>query len=762
MMPSPRSVLPGPAGWLAGALAGLLFGAPALSQPALPSPGYASSVHLLFNAPHLNGTEAEFEEDVRAMLSVTHGPYARVGAYIYATIHMPWTQNLANPTLWSPSAASLNPILQRLESRGLEFHLALLGGMSRSTWTYDPAFIEDRRNAQWYGDGTILKSSPAMPSWAGTYASASRYARKLRRHMEAKNRAAGRLLVSLRKAYPETFVSASGDGEAELNLGGLDYALPYEQQAIADYSPFAILEFRDWIRHTGLYADGAPFEGQGFESGGAPYQGDSGLGAFNAAFGTTFTSWNLRYFDWSPDDPIDGDPKAIPATAYNAAGWSPLPTSGPEFIDGGFDAPRSWNVPSAAFWELWLRFRQEMLHHYVSDFADWITTSPDGAGTTFEEGRFFTHQIPADYLSGRYPGHPDPAPRLLTSASTLDAAVPRHGRIGLTVFDVFDGTRTWATSQYLVPEIRNRNVPSWGLMEYNPSWPEGGNDPDVAGIQQRFRTAVEAGAHVVNFHTWDHFFSAVYTANFQAFSAVMAQHLYQPRDAATTAYAPPPVSGVEGRHVKDRIALTWSTELRFPEGDAFEWTSWPDFSHYEVWAGPTPDFDTTSGRRLGSAFEASFESLSLRVSDRYFKVRAISTRAVPGALSAAWSGGFYTVLPCRVLDTRETTGPSAGAPAFSPYTSRVIQIANTCGIPANASSVSANLTVVDPTAAGSIRAVPGDETPTKALASLFRARRTVANNVILTLASDGSGTALVRNDSPGDTHVIIDVNGFNR
>src|SRR6202008_2269525 len=48
---------------------------------------------------------------------------------------------------------------------------------------------------------------------------------------------------------------------------------------------------------------------------------------------------------------------------------------------------------------------------------------------------------------------------------------------------------------------------------------------------------------------------------------------------------------------------------------------------------------------------------------------------------------FYTVTPCRVLDTRSGTKPASG-------TTYTLQITGTCGVPASAQSVAANLTVV--------------------------------------------------------------------
>jgi hypothetical protein len=724
----------------------------------LPPPSYESSVHVLFDAPGLFGPDDVFDASAGSILRLPHGPYARLGVYSWLTVSMPWGVDPNTPALTSPTYPFLAELAQRAQSRSLELHAAFLGGMSRSTWTYDAAFAEDRRNAQWYQDGTILRDSPLMG--AGTvWATPSRYARKLRRHMESKNRELARLLVRLRKEFPETFISASGDGEAELNYGGVDLARPYEAQVIADYSPFAILEFRDWIQHGGLYAEGEAHAGQGMPGGGVAYQGDAGLAAFNTAYGTSFTSWSLRYFDWSLTDPVDGDPRAIPQAVYGGTGWSALPAEGPDFVDGGFDASRSWGQPSAAFHALWLTFRKEMLHHYVEDFADWYTTTPDDEGTTFEEERFFTHQIPADYLEGTSPGSPAPNRRLLTSASTLDTSIPRNGRLGLTVFDVFTGSGYLDTSLNLTGEIRRRQIPSWGLMEYSPSWPNGGNDPNIAGVTARIQRVVDAGAHVINFCTWPHFFSDYYTSNRLAFTAFLTNARVLPRDKNTTAYVLPRVRGLRGDRRDGWATLRWRPEVFF--GDpTWSWSAWPALDRFEVWRGATPGFAPPAGVKAGTTKSTSFTDVAPDPTRPFYRVVPMPATGLAGEISAPWAQGFYTVTPCRAVDTRESTGDSAASPALGPQSERVFTLAGKCGIPENATAVSVNLTVADETAAGYLQIVPADVAFTTAQSIHFSPFRVRANNSMLYLATDDTGAVKVRNASEGTTHFIIDVNGY--
>ncbi len=159
-----------------------------------------------------------------------------------------------------------------------------------------------------------------------------------------------------------------------------------------------------------------------------------------------------------------------------------------------------------------------------------------------------------------------------------------------------------------------------------------------------------------------------------------------------------------------------------------------------------------------------------------------------GRLSASWSGGglsswldpentgattvqgidlatpatdFYTLTPCRVLDTRDPSG-LYGGPALAAGIPRSFDLAGLCGIPAEAQAVSVNITVTGPTATGYLRAYPGGVIPPLASAINFSAGQTRANNAILPLAADGQGTLTFEASlaTAGAVHLIVDVNGY--
>jgi PKD repeat protein len=121
--------------------------------------------------------------------------------------------------------------------------------------------------------------------------------------------------------------------------------------------------------------------------------------------------------------------------------------------------------------------------------------------------------------------------------------------------------------------------------------------------------------------------------------------------------------------------------------------------------------------------------------------------------------GFYTLSPCRVIDTRKPNGPTGG-PILAANAVRIFPVAGSCGIPADARAVSANLTVAGSSAQGAIRVYPTDIGIPVSSAISFRAGQARSNIAMTTLATDGTGTIGVKNDAPGTVHLILDVSGY--
>ncbi len=122
-----------------------------------------------------------------------------------------------------------------------------------------------------------------------------------------------------------------------------------------------------------------------------------------------------------------------------------------------------------------------------------------------------------------------------------------------------------------------------------------------------------------------------------------------------------------------------------------------------------------------------------------------------------WVGqpsAFYTLQPCRLLDTRLPVG-SYGGPAVPAAGKRVVvAVGPRCGIPATARAISLNVTAVTPSAPGYLSFSPGTSVLN------FTTGQTRANNAVVILPSSGLGTLALRNSSTASVHVVIDVNGY--
>jgi hypothetical protein len=143
----------------------------------------------------------------------------------------------------------------------------------------------------------------------------------------------------------------------------------------------------------------------------------------------------------------------------------------------------------------------------------------------------------------------------------------------------------------------------------------------------------------------------------------------------------------------------------------------------------------------------------------------VTSGGTPATLSASYfyappppATRFYTLPPCRVLDTRNAAGPYGG-PALAVQGRRLFQLTGRCGIPSSAVAVSANLTVVS-SGPGYLSLYPGNAFPLGTSSLNFAAGEVRASNTILLLATDGAGTVGVLNGASTGTQFLLDVNGY--
>ncbi|HSD66066.1 MAG TPA: hypothetical protein VLF95_05160 [Vicinamibacteria bacterium] len=87
-------------------------------------------------------------------------------------------------------------------------------------------------------------------------------------------------------------------------------------------------------------------------------------------------------------------------------------------------------------------------------------------------------------------------------------------------------------------------------------------------------------------------------------------------------------------------------------------------------------------------------------------------------------------------------------------------IGGVCGVPSTAITVSVNVTVTQPAAAGHLTLYPGDAAGPPPVSNInFTPGVNRANNAVVLLATNG-GTINVKNESAGTVHFVLDVNGY--
>jgi hypothetical protein len=116
-------------------------------------------------------------------------------------------------------------------------------------------------------------------------------------------------------------------------------------------------------------------------------------------------------------------------------------------------------------------------------------------------------------------------------------------------------------------------------------------------------------------------------------------------------------------------------------------------------------------------------------------------------------GNFYSLTPCRILDTRTISDPLAAS------VPRLIRIAGLCGVPESAQAIVANVTVFEPTSGGWVTLWPTNIEYPGTFTNAFMAGGARANHAVLPLAAGWLvGQAFMAEG--GTLHLIIDVSGY--
>ena len=142
--------------------------------------------------------------------------------------------------------------------------------------------------------------------------------------------------------------------------------------------------------------------------------------------------------------------------------------------------------------------------------------------------------------------------------------------------------------------------------------------------------------------------------------------------------------------------------------------------------------------------------------------------ALPVELQAAGPFQYYSLTPCRLIDTRNgqglstsDDGPVGARPSPGPYD---IRVKGFCGIPTDATAVTLNITVIAPTLAGDLRIANLDANPFPVVSTLNYVANepALANGAIVPLkAGAGNDLRIVfAMVGPGNLQILVDVTGY--
>jgi hypothetical protein len=124
--------------------------------------------------------------------------------------------------------------------------------------------------------------------------------------------------------------------------------------------------------------------------------------------------------------------------------------------------------------------------------------------------------------------------------------------------------------------------------------------------------------------------------------------------------------------------------------------------------------------------------------------------------------GYFTVRPCRLVDTRISLPDGRGQPPLdcSPVPlPRTFGLAGVCSIPDDALSISVNVTVTESTSSGELRFFPAGTNPPISSTIMYTAARQYRGNNGIPLLGTGH-LSVTCHQTTGTAHVVIDVTGY--
>jgi hypothetical protein len=184
---------------------------------------------------------------------------------------------------------------------------------------------------------------------------------------------------------------------------------------------------------------------------------------------------------------------------------------------------------------------------------------------------------------------------------------------------------------------------------------------------------------------------------------------------------------------------------------------------YTIASGSLPPgltLDPSTGTISGSPALGGLFFFKLQAQD---SIGAVGTQPLQIFVYVTASAlSFYTISPCRLVDTRRPAGPYGGPAIPGNGARRTFSALGQCGLPDDVKALAVNLTVVMPVGFGDFRVFPAGLGGTNASVINFTSS-TRANNTIIPVNGYPAGSFTVQSDvSFYSTDFLIDVSGYFR
>ncbi len=568
-------------------------------------------------------------------------------------------------SIYAPNVESeVRPALQMLQEAGLHYGV-IFALQSHTRNSLRAVADKDLRLYQWRRDGI---------DWKGSYTSSgtievpederdykvptpSRYAVPLREYNSVQAKGWAESVKKLMADFPGVITCINGPIEEELVIGGHS-----NTDKLGDYSPYAITEFRDWLRHSGLYdASSGKYKGEGaseliigdfisfngtlrsqFYDDPTPDENNGTGQSFNQFFGTQFSTWSLRYWD------LDMFPAPVTDPSFDCT-----PESGTGFCSGGFDAPRVLNA-SSKYWRSWsydipdqqgmypqgnpeapaFGFRQNMVRNFVRDLFDEI------ASVGIPREIMYAHQIPGEAL-GNFTGA---GGRNRSSASVVwTGYLEKSHTVGITRFGGIN------------PALMTQYAGDWGIFEWH-TLPNA--DPNS---QTLYNTSL---SHLNNYYQnkchflfpgwWKQITNTQdkrFPLNDSQFAGAIRDFMQSRSEVpyhqqgAVPDYTPPQVTGLIGKiNGNKQLELKWNE--RIWTGLLQKWGDWSQFARFEVQTSVDGINWTASEITSQPAFSGTPQAEPVKA-----RVRAVSKTGLSGSwsevisVSSQVSSGQFKITP---------------------------------------------------------------------------------------------------------------------